>query len=196
MKINNIFKSIQGEGKYVGTPMLFIRLSGCNRNCSWCDTKYHKKGIHMSTKEIVRKIKKSKVKIIVWTGGEPLLQEEEIVKVIFKTNTLQHHLETNGDLIARPTIFTDLLFDYICISPKNEEAAQVDLMCNYDIKVVTDLKLNKNLIKYASILMPLTTYNKKKDLEIKKKVWDYCIKNNIKYSPRIQVDIWGKKRGV
>ncbi|MFH7835137.1 MAG: hypothetical protein QXL51_00900, partial [Candidatus Aenigmatarchaeota archaeon] len=68
---------------------------------------------------------------------------------------------------------------------------------NIDIKIVTDLNnIGTNMIKYATILMPLSTFNKKKDIEITRKVWNYCIKHNIKFSPRIHIYIWGKKRGI
>ena len=64
-----------------------------------------------------------------------------------------------------------------------------------EIKIVTDLELNKELIPYATMLMPLTTFDKIRDLEIGRKVWGYCIKNNIKYTHRIHINLWGGIRG-
>ena len=56
MKINNIFKSIQGEGRYAGFPVVFIRTSGCTRKCPWCDTQYHEGGKEYSTGKIIDSI--------------------------------------------------------------------------------------------------------------------------------------------
>lgn len=211
MKVNEIFESIQGEGKYAGTPALFIRLSGCTRNCSFCDTKYHNEYKNMGILDIVNEIKKSKTDTVIWTGGEPLLQINEIrqvIKELEKNKKIyrKHHLETNGDLILNQTNELDYivyLFDYICISPKlkdifkyikNTFFTQPDY--TFDIKVVTDLKVNKELIKYATMLMPLTVNNSKKDSNIRKKVWQYCVKHNLKYSPRLHYEVWGKKKGI
>ena len=196
IKVNSIFPSIQGEGAYSGQPALFIRLSGCNRACSWCDSKYHILGEEISSSEISDIIKKSDKDIVVWTGGEPMLQIKGIQDVIKKTYEKDHHLETNGDFAV------ELIdFDYVAFSPKDMKATKkvLTLTSNwpsfcYDIKVVTDLKMNKELIPYATLLMPLTTYNKNNDKKIEQNVWDYCVKHNIRFCPRIHTQIWGDKR--
>lgn len=202
MKINEIFESIQGEGRKIGEPVLFIRTSGCTRDCKWCDTKYHTFFREMSVKQIVNEINKSKMKSVVWTGGEPLLQFEEIKKVINLTNKKNHYLETNGDLL---NLKNATYFDYISCSPKclktclkmNDLKKNKVVNKKMDLKIVTNLNLNRKMLKYATSLMPFTTNNKGKDLQIKKKVWHFCLKHNLNYSPRIHVDVFGyKKRGV
>jgi len=197
MKISEIFESLQGEGKYAGSPALFIRLSGCTRNCSFCDTKYHSNGQEYSLSEVIKIIKKSDKKIIIWTGGEPLIQIKEILKVIRFTKDKLHHMETNGDLL-KESYFRH--FDYICISPKDIATARSIVRMlksqnksKFDVKIVTDLDLNKNLIEYATMLLPLTTYTSQ-DESIKRKVWEYCVKKNLIYSPRLHNDLWGKTR--
>jgi len=197
MKISEIFPSIQGEGTSQGYPVLFIRTSGCTRNCDFCDTKYHKEGKELSVKEVVAQINKSNLDTVVWTGGEPLLQIKEIEEVIYSTNKL-YDLETNGDLILTKKYLNDLnvLFDYICVSPKSLEVAKrihsFSLSFNLDIKVVTDLdKVNVNLIKYATTLMPLTTNGKKETNLIQRRVWNYCVNHNLFYSARMHVNVWG-----
>ena len=65
-----------------------------------------------------------------------------------------------------------------------------------DIKVVTDGKLNKNMISQATMLMPLTTFNKKKDDEIQKTVWNLCVKLNKRFCLRQHYVVWGKKQAV
>lgn len=203
IKICEIFESLQGEGAFCGTPMLFIRVSGCTRACDYCDTKYHsEEGEEMTVDELVKRIKESKLGYVCWTGGEPLLYIDQILKVVEKTRKKYfHHLETNGDLLdkfKKRRQFCNDKFDYIVISPKTLEVAIKANSEWYlgrnksDIKVVTDLdKIGIDMLKQATMLMPLTTGNKEKNLEIRKKVWDYCVKHNIKYSPRLQVEIFG-----
>ena len=184
---------------YTGHPVLFIRTSGCTRNCDFCDTQYHKNGKEMSVKQITEVIEKSEMDIIVWTGGEPMIWENEIYKIIYKTRLKDHHIETNGDILPQKPN----LFDYIGFSPK-EKRVQSNVLAyvmqpgsgstNWDIKIVTDLKLNKEMIPNATILMPLSTYTNK-DKQIQKDVWEYCVKNKIKYAQRIHVDVWGKTIG-
>ncbi|MBI5026396.1 MAG: radical SAM protein [Nitrospirae bacterium] len=77
LKVNEIFKSIQGESTYAGLPCVFVRLAGCNLRCSYCDTAYaYYDGREMSGKEIFSKIKDYKIKLVEFTGGEPLLQKD------------------------------------------------------------------------------------------------------------------------
>jgi len=79
MLVNEVFLSIQGESTYAGMPCVFIRLSGCNLDCNWCDTEYAKKhddGKRMTINEAIAEIGKFKATIAEITGGEPLLQPE------------------------------------------------------------------------------------------------------------------------
>ena len=77
MRITEIFKSIQGESTYVGAPCIFIRLTGCNLRCSWCDTEYaFFGGEELSIEEAVKRVGALGGELVEITGGEPLLQEE------------------------------------------------------------------------------------------------------------------------
>ena len=126
LRISEIFKSIQGEGRYQGTPVIFIRVSGCTRSCSFCDSKYHILGKEYSIEQIVKEIKKLKLTTIVFTGGEPLIYFNEIKKIVSELPYCSFHLESNGDLIKNEDIFADIgdYFDYICISPKDNLTAK------------------------------------------------------------------------
>jgi len=205
IKVSEIFESIQGEGRYVGVPMLFIRLYGCTRKCWFCDTKYSVVGDkyqEIGVDELIKKIKKSKLTCICWTGGEPLLQRKAIEEVKENTREFYHHIETNGDLLK----FSDFyLFHCLTISPKEKKVAEkVRNLCLefspdiWDIKVVTDLEnVGVNMVKFATMLMPLSTGDEEKDKKIQQKVWNYCVKNGLRYSHRLQVEVWGlKKRGI
>ncbi|WGI17006.1 7-carboxy-7-deazaguanine synthase QueE [Methanonatronarchaeum sp. AMET-Sl] len=192
IEINNIFESIQGEGRYIGRPGLFIRTSGCNLQCSWCDTD-HNKEREITINKLTEIISDSDKDIVVWTGGEPSLQTKAISKVIEKTSK-KNHLETNA---TNNNPFFLKKFDYVSFSPKNVSyAKKIPRLENTenDVKIVTDLKkVGIELIKYASILMPLTTGDTKTDREIKQRVWRYCVENNIVYSPRAHIEVWGNK---
>ncbi|MEK7871886.1 MAG: radical SAM protein [Nitrospirota bacterium] len=74
--VNEIFRSIQGESTYAGLPTTFIRTTGCNLRCSWCDTKYaYEDGTGMTVKDITDKVANLGSGLVEITGGEPLLQE-------------------------------------------------------------------------------------------------------------------------
>lgn len=204
MKINEYFESIQGEGRYTGVPMLFVRTSGCTRACSFCDTKYHINGKEVENKDILKLIRESKQDIICFTGGEPLLQLKDIKNIQLEMSDKEmkkFHIETNGDLLDEDEI---VWFDYWGVSPKIKEVAKKAFHIfssyekdRYDIKVVTDLETTGvDMLEYATCLMPLTTYNKEKDFRIMKKVWQYCVEHKLRYSPRLQNLIYGKKKGI
>lgn len=87
LKINEIFYSLQGESTYAGLPFIFIRLTGCNLRCSWCDTEYaFYEGEWFSLENIMKKIEGYPTPFVEITGGEPLLQKnvsflmEELVR--------------------------------------------------------------------------------------------------------------------
>ncbi|MDO9577728.1 MAG: radical SAM protein [Candidatus Cloacimonadales bacterium] len=101
LKLSEIFFSIQGESSYAGLPCIFIRLSGCNLRCNYCDTKYsYETSFEKSVKEIILETHKYKpIKLVEITGGEPLLQDE--VYLLFEKLNLEGYkilLETNGSI--------------------------------------------------------------------------------------------------
>lgn len=206
LKVNEVFESIQGEGAFQGIPVLFIRLSGCTRKCSFCDTKYHNQYKQYSVKALVDKINESDFNVVVWTGGEPLLQLDVIRNVIKQTGNKFHHLETNGDLIETSTDLSTVgkLFHYVCISPKTESVAKRVhnlLITNFiksdftliDVKVVTDGKeFGIDLIQYATMLMPLTVDNQLENVAIQLRVWYLCIEENKRYSARLHKIVGGR----
>ena len=115
-RVNEVFYSIQGEGAFAGTPAVFVRFSGCNLACPWCDTD------HSHAEEMTRDKLEDAVRgllkghdgaIIVLTGGEPALQlrEDEPLFFGFKTRVC---IETNGTLPVPDWV------DWVTVSPKNE----------------------------------------------------------------------------
>ena len=76
MRISEIFHSVQGEGLFLGVPSVFVRTSGCNLRCRWCDTPYaswNPEGEEMTPEEIVRQVKAYDCPHVVLTGGEPMV---------------------------------------------------------------------------------------------------------------------------
>jgi 7-carboxy-7-deazaguanine synthase len=98
LKINEIFYSIQGESTYAGCPTVFIRTTGCNLRCSYCDTQYsYYEGEWLSLDEILTKVGSYKAKYVCITGGEPLIQNNiyNLMKALCDLN-YQVSLETSG----------------------------------------------------------------------------------------------------
>ncbi len=117
MKITEIFYSIQGEGSHAGKAAIFIRLSGCNLRCKWCDTKRSwTGGKNMSIKAILEAIKGFRAKTIVLTGGEPFAQN--IYPLIKSLKKLKYriHVETNGTFEVNEETIS--MIDWIVVSPK------------------------------------------------------------------------------
>jgi 7-carboxy-7-deazaguanine synthase len=96
-----IYKSIQGESSFAGRPCIFVRLAGCNLRCSWCDSEYtFTGGYKLSEDEVVAEIEKlAPVKLVEFTGGEPLLQEREVVPLMGRLLSGGYELmiETSGE---------------------------------------------------------------------------------------------------
>ncbi len=116
MKIAEIFTSIQGEGKLTGVPSIFVRTSGCNLRCAWCDTPYaswHPEGDDMSIADIVQQVRASNLQHVVLTGGEPMIQPQ-LPELIGKLKSYGHHItvETAG------TLWQEVEMDLASVSPK------------------------------------------------------------------------------
>jgi len=209
MKINEIFYSIQGEGKWTGLPNVFIRTTGCNLRCSYCDTKYaYNEGKELTINKIINKIEKYQCKNICITGGEPLIQNEisNLLEELFdkKYNVC---IETNGSK----------LIDKI---PNND-----NLIISLDIKCPSSKMNKKNQFKNLKFLKKKDqlkfVINDKEDYEYAKKivqeykppciiffqpVWktdtkklaEWIINDNLKVKLGIQLHkiIWNDKRGL
>ena len=98
LKVNEIFYSIQGESTFAGWPCIFIRLTGCNLRCRYCDTRYaYEEGDDIPLESILAKVKGFDCKLVEVTGGEPLIQDEtpDLISALIK-NDYTVLLETNG----------------------------------------------------------------------------------------------------
>jgi 7-carboxy-7-deazaguanine synthase len=101
MQITEIYRSIQGESSFAGLPCIFVRLTGCNLRCDWCDSEYtFSGGKRMSVEEVEAEIARfPAVKLVEITGGEPMLQEREVVPLMERllAQGYQVLLETSGE---------------------------------------------------------------------------------------------------
>lgn len=112
MKVNEIFYSLQGEGFHTGTPAVFLRLSGCNLRCPFCDTR-HEEGQEMAEAEIVAAIDKYPTRTVVVTGGEPsLFLTASLVEALHRRGW-HVHVETNGTRHLPENV------DWVTLSPKD-----------------------------------------------------------------------------
>ena len=146
-KINELFHSLQGEGYNTGTASVFIRLSGCNLHCAFCDTR-HDEGTMMSLPEIVEQVMRyPNAPLIVLTGGEPSLWiDEDFVAGLKMMTGKRIAIETNG---TRPLPHG---IDWVTLSPKTGLGSSGDLpvvltRCD-ELKVVY---LGQDLTQYNNI---------------------------------------------
>lgn len=111
-KVNEIFYSLQGEGYFTGTAAVFLRFSGCNRHCDFCDTA-HQSGRDMDADEIVAAVSAYASHHLVITGGEPTLQLDSDLLRKLKLAGFFVQIETNGSLPVPPEV------DWVTCSPKD-----------------------------------------------------------------------------
>jgi 7-carboxy-7-deazaguanine synthase len=210
MKINEIFYSIQGEGKWIGRPNIFIRTAGCNLRCKYCDTTYaYESGKEMGINQILVSIKKYPCKYVCITGGEPLLQSD-ITELIEKLQKEKYKicLETNGSYdIDTFTKYKNLIIslDVKCPSSEmheNNHLSNIEKLRNDDvvkfvIKDKTDYNyaikiLNQNKLDCSIYFQPV--YNT--DYE---KLAKWILKDglNVNFSLQLHKIIWeNKKEGI
>jgi len=146
MKVNSIFHSIQGEGIWTGSSAIFIRLSGCNLRCSFCDTEYNRYRI-MTVDQIIKDVINYKpTNHIVLTGGEPGLQRLEELVFKLQDNGFYVQIETNG-MHEIPACI-----NYITCSPKTNNTDSIKLNRINELKLVIDV--NSNIDKQISRYIP------------------------------------------
>ena len=112
LPVNEIFYSLQGEGFHTGTPAVFVRLSGCNLHCDFCDT-YHSSFTPMTIEEIVERVGTYKATTVILTGGEPSIHNiAPLVDALHRAGR-RVHIETNGTRPLPQSI------DWVTCSPKH-----------------------------------------------------------------------------
>ena len=210
LKINEIYYSIQGESSYSGIPCIFIRLTYCNLRCSYCDTEYaFYNGEDMAISKILLKIKKYPSKLVMITGGEPLLQKNCISlmeRLLNKKYSVM--LETSGSLKLKDVPKSVIkIVDFKCPTSnminKNDWTIIADIQKEDEIKFVIankeDYDWSKKMIENYSLnkICPLLfspVYNK---IDIST-LADWILEDglNVKLQMQLHKHIWGEKKGV
>lgn len=155
LKVNEIFKSIQGESTFAGLPCVFIRLTGCNLRCTYCDTTYsYEEGQNWNISGLIAKIHKYKSKLVEITGGEPLLQPgtNKLIKQLLRER-FAVLIETNGSfdistIHKKATIIMDIKCPGSGMSKKNLWANVDHLKHSDEVKFVISNKKDFSWAKY------------------------------------------------
>lgn len=209
MKINEIFHSIQGEGILIGIPTTFIRMTGCNLRCRWCDTRYaYDEGEEMAIPEILARVGELPGEFICITGGEPLLQDEttKLIEELCKRG-YEVSLETNGShSIEKMPCLDSLVISLDAKCPTSGMHGEMDfsnlelLGPNDQLKFIIsdeqDYEYAKEMIvRYkpiCSIIMTPVDGRELKDLT------QWVLRDGLKVRvlPQLHKLIWGDVKGV
>ena len=224
MKIAELFYSLQGEGTLVGVPSVFIRTSGCNLRCSWCDTPYtswNPEGEELSLDEILPRVSAfPAARHVVVTGGEPMIAPQ-IVELTRRLRAAGLHItiETAG------TVYHPVACDLMSISPKlsnstpegNFAAQHARLRLNFDVLArliaeyayqlkfviadpadVEEVRMVVQKLRADASLVILMPEGIDREPLRERAVWlaEICKNEGFRFSPRLHVDLYGNRRGV
>jgi organic radical activating enzyme len=221
-----IFYSLQGEGVTMGAPSVFLRLALCNLACSWCDTRYtwdwerHEQSrevVSLEVRQVEDRIVKHGCRHLVITGGEPLLQQQDLALLApsLKDRGFYLEVETNGTIGPEPELIRDI--DQWNVSPKlhnsgnsmeRRELPQVMetfrgllnahfkfvLAAPDDIEEVRSLVKRYDLPKERVILMP---EGQTPEAVQSRSRWvsQACVEEGFRFSTRLHILLWGDERG-
>lgn len=228
MRISEIFYSIQGEGRLLGMPSVFIRTSGCNLRCVWCDTPYtswRPEGREWSVGEILREARKYPARHVVITGGEPLLAPE-IEELTQELKRIDAHITIE----TAATVFKPVACDLMSLSPKlanstpwkrekgkfakmhEESRLNFDVLrkflAGYDYQLKFVLERPRDFEEIGKLLNRLSPVDRTRVLvmaqgktseELRRKAkWivALCKEHGYGFTPRLQIDLFGNRRGT
>jgi len=224
LKISEIFYSIQGEGALIGTPSVFVRTSGCNLRCTWCDTPYTSwkpEGEERSLDSIVEEVNRYGAAHVVITGGEPMIAPE--------IEELTHRLGQHVTIETAGTVETPVRCDLMSISPKLANStphsrdggrwAQQHERLRYQPEILKRLiQLYPYQLKFVIVepgdlaqvlaiveeigaatnrvmLMP-EGVDAAALAERGRWLAEVAKREGFRFTPRLHVDLWGNRRGV
>lgn len=178
MRVNEIFYSLQGEGYWTGTPAVFIRFSGCNLKCPFCDTN-HQPYVEMTEEEIMDEVNKYPADLVVITGGEPALQLNNKMVELLHNAEKTVAVETNGTKELPKWV------DWITVSPKEPyvgKAGKVILTSADEVKIVLDDKVQHEDPTYGVradwyFVQPCDTGDKERNKAIMQQCVEFIKKN-------------------
>ena len=216
--VSEIFHSIQGEGPNVGKLAVFLRLFGCNLDCTWCDSTYASRALNskseiqnsklMSIDQILKAIRQFPCKHLVITGGEPLLQQKGLIPLVKALKGWYIEIETNGTIPIKISKF----LEQINCSPKLSNSKNTPYPLKIrptnrkviykfvaqekrDLKEIRQYILDNKIPGHKVYIMP-EGVNKKIVQERSKWIIEICKKEGYNFSPRLHIMLYGNKRGV
>jgi 7-carboxy-7-deazaguanine synthase len=224
VKIAEVFYSIQGEGALIGTPSVFVRTSGCNLRCTWCDTPYTSwapEGEERSIESIVEEVNRFGASHVVLTGGEPMIAPD--------IDELTHHLSQHVTIETAGTVDTHVRCDLMSISPKlanstpherdggrwaqqherlryqPEILKRLIQLYPYQLKFVivdpSDLAQVRAMVEDIGaaqnrvLLMP-EGIDAAVLAERSRWLAEIAKREGYRFTPRLHIDLWGNRRGV
>lgn len=184
MRVNEIFYSLQGEGCFTGTPAVFVRFSGCNLTCPFCDTD-HLPFKEMTEEDIVDEVNGYSARHIVLTGGEPTLQITDKLLNLLHNNGWFVQIETNGTV----PLHDACEIDWVTCSPKEGGELRIkridELKILYHGDGVKDMNTYSSIVAKEYRLQPLDTHDETKNMQILSQTITY-IMNNPKWKLSLQ----------
>jgi 7-carboxy-7-deazaguanine synthase len=223
LKIAELFYSLQGEGSLVGVPSVFVRTSGCNLRCSWCDTPYtswRPEGVDLTLRQILDEALAHPARHVVVTGGEPMIAPEIIpLTEQLRAAGLHITIETAG------TVFQPVTCDLMSISPKLanstpegrwaaqherlriQPAVLAELIGRYDYQLKFVISKPDDLAEVRELVAALAADRQRVILMPEgtdpaclreRALWlaEICKDEGFRFSPRLHVDLYGNRRGV
>lgn len=224
-----IFASVQGEGHSTGVPSVFVRLAECNLKCSWCDTRYtwdwdshdrEKEVAELATEDVVAKTLEragGSVQNVVFTGGEPLLQQPELATAAsaLRATGRRIEIETNGALTPIPELASSV--DQWNVSPKLESsgnsrrsrlrseplawfAAAPNAYFKFVVVTPADLdEIEQIVSQYGVDRSRVILMSEGTDAETlnQRSAWlaPACVERGFRLGTRLHVLLWGSERG-
>lgn len=213
MKISEVFLSVQGEGVEIGLPTVFLRLFACDLRCTWCDSMYAVEGRDfkdMTIDDVKRAIEKFGCKRVCITGGEPLIQRNEVEALAERLVNEGYMivLETSGHKDPPPVFWTEnCLISMDCKCPGSGMHEKMDFSLFEKLRPSDQLKfviqddvdyeytkgiLNKYQIKTNIIFQPVYGTSLK---WLTERVLEDKLEN-VRVLPQLHKIIWGEIRGV
>ncbi|CAM6031338.1 unnamed protein product [Sphagnum compactum] len=242
MFLSEIFYSLQGEGLMIGVPSVFVRTSGCNLRCRWCDTPYASwkpEGKHQSVNAIMQKIETYQCRHVVLTGGEPMVAAElQALTSMLRREGYHITIETAGTIMPN-----SIECDLASLSPKlknstpefsvagswkaqhEEKRYQPEVLCawirDYEVQLKFVVMAESDLNEIESILQNVESYSfsgldsrkfksvpsdhiflmpEGTEVEILREraplIAKLCLERGFRFAPRLQIELYGNKRGT
>ena len=223
MRIAEIFYSLQGEGSLIGVPSVFVRTSGCNLRCIWCDTPYtswEPEGEERTPASILEEVERYPARHVVVTGGEPMIAPQ-----ITQLTEMLHERGRHITVETAGTVFALVACDLMSISPKlanstpegrwagQHERLRLQpevlkkLISRYDYQLKFVIARPEDLAEVERVLAAVPADRGKVILmpegidagKLQERgVWlaELCKQSGFRFSPRLQVQLYGNRRGT